>query len=95
MTAQAFDQVATIYNVDENQKLAGGSVIEHLFPVVDDFAVSENPRVVIAYIDITENAAAVRVDSDDVNGFGFTDYFNLLKIDGQWAIVNKIFYTHY
>ncbi|WP_235424659.1 nuclear transport factor 2 family protein [Chelonobacter oris] len=55
----------------------------------------KTPKVAIAYIDIGGTAASARVDTDDLNGFGFADYFNLLKIEGKWTIVSKIFHTHY
>ncbi|OOF41431.1 hypothetical protein BKK47_01280 [Rodentibacter mrazii] len=92
----AFHEVATMYSVDENGAIAGGSVTESLFPVIDNhFTPSENPTVAIAYIDITGNAASARVDTDNLSGYGFTDYFNLLKINGTWQIVSKIFHAHY
>lgn len=92
----AFNEVATMYSVDENGNLAGGPVAESLFPVIDNhFKPSENPTVAIAYIDITGTAAAARVDTDNLSGYGFTDYFNLLKVNGKWTIVSKIFHGHY
>lgn len=92
----AFHDVATMYSVGENGELAGGAVTESLFPVIDNhFTPSENPTVAIAYIDITGNAAAARVDTDNLSGYGFTDYFNLLKINGKWQVVSKIFHGHY
>jgi len=39
-------------------------------------------------------AANARVEIDNWHEHRFTDVFNLLKIDGRWLIVNKIFYTH-
>lgn len=91
----AFHQQATMYSVGE-QGLAGGLVGETLFPGIDEhFKPSQNPTVAIAYIDITGTAASARVDTDALNGNGFTDYFNLLKINGKWTIVSKIFHTHY
>ncbi|TCT16487.1 putative lumazine-binding protein [Bibersteinia trehalosi] len=92
----AFDAVATMYSVDEKGTLAGGAVTDTLFPTIDDhFKPSENPVVAIAYIDITGTAASARVDTDNLSGYGFTDYFNLLKVNGKWTIVSKIFHTHY
>ena len=46
------------------------------------------------YIDITGNAASVKL-TIDYETHQFVDYFNLLKIKGQWLIVNKIFYRIY
>ncbi|RIY31872.1 hypothetical protein CKF54_05930 [Psittacicella hinzii] len=91
----AFNPNATMYSSDENGALAGGN-IEVLFEVIDTaFQPSAQAQSVIAYIDISGTAASARVDTNDLSGFGFTDYFNLLKINGQWQIVSKIFHTHY
>ncbi|TDQ57977.1 putative lumazine-binding protein [Mesocricetibacter intestinalis] len=92
----AFHKVATMYNADENGQLSGGAVADTLFPTIDNhFKPSDNPRVAIAYIDISGTAASARVDTDELSGYGFTDYFNLLKIDGKWIIISKIFHAHY
>lgn len=92
----AFHPAAIMYSVNAQGELAGGAVGESLFPAIDEhFKPSENPKVVIAYIDITGSAAAARVDADDMNGGGFADYFSLLKVQGQWVIVGKVFHPHY
>lgn len=44
----------------------------------------------ILSIDITGNAAVVKVLLDYPNA-RLTDYMSMLKIDGEWKIVNKIF----
>ena len=44
----------------------------------------------IESIDITGNAAVVKVSLDYPNG-RFTDYMSMLKLDGEWKIVNKTF----
>jgi hypothetical protein len=44
----------------------------------------------IANVDITGNAAAVKV-VEDYPGSRYTDYLNLLRINGRWWIVNKIY----
>jgi protease I len=42
-------------------------------------------------MDITENVAVVKV-RDLYMGLWFTDYLSLLKIEGDWVIVNKTFH---
>ena len=44
----------------------------------------------ITYLDISGPAAHARVELEYAD-FMFIDYMNLLKIDGEWKIVNKIF----
>lgn len=43
-------------------------------------------------IDISGNAAIVKITLDYPKVV-FTDYMSMLKIDGQWKIINKTFYA--
>jgi hypothetical protein len=44
----------------------------------------------ITMVDVTGDAAVAKVVLDYPNAL-FTDYMSLLKIDGEWRIVNKTF----
>jgi hypothetical protein len=46
----------------------------------------------IESIDVAGNAASARIILD-YPATRFVDYMSLLKIDGEWKIVNKIFYA--
>jgi hypothetical protein len=45
-------------------------------------------------IDIEGTAATVRIELDNWTGHRFTDFFTLVKIEGQWQIMSKVFYLH-
>jgi hypothetical protein len=45
-------------------------------------------------IDIEGSAASVRIELDHWTGHRFTDFFTLVKIDGTWKILSKVFYLH-
>ena len=45
-------------------------------------------------IDVEGSAASVRIELDNWTGHRFTDFFTLVKIDGQWQIMSKIFHLH-
>ena len=91
----AFSEKATMFGVDGNGKLKGGPVQQSLFEVVGSkFRPSPESKAVFASIDIAGTAASVRIDTNDVSGFSFTDFFHLLKVEGKWTVVSKIFYTH-
>ncbi len=45
-------------------------------------------------IDAEGSAASVRVELDNWTGHRFTDFFTLVRIDGQWQIMSKVFYLH-
>jgi len=42
-------------------------------------------------IDIVGTCASVRLDADIWTGHRFTDFFNLVKFDGQSKIISKVF----
>ena len=52
-------------------------------------------RMAIRSIDVTQTAAAVRLDLFAEDGtLAYTDYLSLLQEAGRWYIVNKIYHTH-
>ena len=51
----------------------------------------QNRKTRITSVEINGHAASARIEID-YPSFRFVDYMNLLKIDGEWKIVNKIFY---
>lgn len=51
----------------------------------------QNRTTKIADIHVTGNAASARLEIDYPT-FRFIDYMNLIKIDGEWKVVSKIFY---
>lgn len=90
----AFSNKATIFGVDAHGTLVGGP-IQGLFDIIDkDFKPSPNAAGAVVRIDIVGTAASARIDTDNISGFRFTDFFNLLKVDGKWTIVSKIYHTH-
>ena len=47
----------------------------------------------IAMVDVTGDAAVAKVELDYPDAF-ITDYFTLLKVNGEWKIMNKVFHLH-
>ncbi len=66
-------------------------------PIADFFKnfikpnVNQQREVFVDSIDVRGTAASVRL-TIDYSTHQFIDYFNLLKVDGKWLIVNKIFH---
>jgi hypothetical protein len=90
----AFSDQATIFGVDEGSKLTGGA-IQNLFDTIDTaFEPSPNAKAAIIRVDIVGTAASARIDTDNISGYRFTDFFNLLKVEGKWIVVSKIYHTH-
>jgi hypothetical protein len=88
----AFHKDATIYGYVGDTLVAGP--IKLLYEWVDSLgpAPTVTPRFV--KVDVAGTAANVRIEVDNWQQYRFTDILNLLRIDGKWVIVNKIFYTH-
>ncbi|WP_416409175.1 nuclear transport factor 2 family protein [Agrobacterium rosae] len=90
----AFHPQATMYSVDTDGKLTGGA-IPILFEGIDKgFRPSPEATAAITRIEIVGTAASARIDANDMSGISFTDFFHLLKVDGQWTVISKIFHTH-
>ena len=90
----AFNPQATMYSVGPDGKLAGGA-IPILFEAIDkDFRPSPDATAAITRIEIVGTAASARIDANDMSGTSFTDFFHLLKVNGQWTVVSKIFQAH-
>ncbi|WP_350292868.1 nuclear transport factor 2 family protein [uncultured Croceitalea sp.] len=51
----------------------------------------QNRKTSIEAINVTGNAANAKLKIEYTN-FYFIDYMNLLKIDGEWKVVSKIFH---
>lgn len=71
-----------------------GSPIQGLFDWVDQNPPATGLQSSIAAIDIAGTVALVRLELDDWGGHRFTDMFTLLKVDGEWKIISKVFHLH-
>ena len=45
----------------------------------------------VAAIEVAGSVASARITEKSYQGFDFTTFFQLLKIDGRWWIVGKVF----
>ena len=88
----AFHEDATIFGYVGADLFAGP--IKNLFDWNDNNGPATDLLAQIASIDIVESVATVRLELENWTGFRFTDLFTLLKIDGNWKIMNKVFHAH-
>ncbi|MFZ1700456.1 MAG: nuclear transport factor 2 family protein [Pyrinomonadaceae bacterium] len=88
----AFHDGATIYGYI-GEDLFGGP-IDGLFEWIDGNGPADELKPNIANIDIEGTIATVRVELDNWTGHKFTDMFTLLKTDGEWKIISKVFFLH-
>ena len=68
--------------------------IRQLFDWNDQNGPATELQARIASIDIIGTVATVRLELDNWTGHRFTDLFTLLKLEGEWTIINKVFYLH-
>jgi len=88
----AFHKDATIFGYIGPDLFAGP--IQQLFDWNDDNGPAVEIQAEIASIDLIDSVATVRLELENWTGNRFTDLFTLLKVDGQWKIMNKVFHLH-
>ena len=71
-----------------------GGPIQGLYDWHDSNGAAADLQSRIANIDIEGTIATVRIELDNWTGHKFTDMFTLLKTDGEWKIISKVFYLH-
>ena len=88
----AFHEDATIFGYVGADLFAGP--IQQLFDWNEENGPATELEARIAAIDLIDTVATVRLELDNWTGNRFTDLFTLLKVDGEWKIMNKVFHLH-
>ncbi len=88
----AFHKDATIFGYAGADLFAGP--IQQLFAWNDENGPATGLRARIANIDVVDTVATVRLELENWSGSRYTDLFTLLKVDGEWKIMNKVFHLH-
>ena len=88
----AFHEDATIFGYVGDDLYAGP--INQLFEWNDNNGPATGLDATISNIDIEGTVATVRLEADNWTGNRFTDFFTLLKLNGHWLIMNKVFHLH-
>ena len=88
----AFHKDATIFGY-AGADLFGGP-IQLLFDWSDGNGPATELTARIAKIDLVDTVATVRLELDNLSGARYTHLFTMLKVDGQWKIMSKVFHLH-
>ena len=88
----AFHPDATIFGYIGDELFSGP--IQKLFDWNDQNWPATRLQARLASIDIEGTIATARLELDNWTGHKFTDMFTLLKVDGEWKIISKVFYLH-
>ena len=92
MMKPAFHADATIFGYIGTDLFAGP--IQRLFDWNDANGPAAELQAEIKRTEIAGTVATTRVELYDWTGYRFTDLFTLLKVEGQWKIMNKVFHLH-
>ena len=88
----AFHKDATIFGYAGADLFAGP--IQQLFDWNDENGPAAELQARIASIDVVDTIATLRFELNNWTGSRYTDLFTLLKVDGEWKIMNKVFHLH-
>lgn len=91
--ARAFHQDAIMYGFTNGQLLGG--TIRNLYDFVNQNG--DAPQIVtrLDVLAITPTTAVVRVDMEsDAIGADYTDFHTLLKQDGEWKVIAKVYHQY-
>ncbi len=88
----AFHRDATVFGYVGTDLFAGP--VQNLFDWNDQNGAATELQARIVSIDLVGSVATLRLELDNWTGHRFTDLFTLLKVDGEWRIMNKVFHLH-
>src|SRR5215208_884704 len=92
--SQAFHKDAVMYGFTNNGKLLGGP-IKNLYDFVEKNGTARDIKTRLDVLAITPTTPVVRVDMDtDAIGADYTDFHTLIKIDGIWKIIAKVYHMY-
>jgi len=90
---KTFHQNAIMYG-HLGDDLSEGS-IDNLYTYVEKFSAAPNIKTNLTVLHKTPTTAIVRIEMEhDAADEDFTDYHSLIKINGEWKVVSKLFHLY-
>lgn len=90
---KTFHENAIMYGFSPDGLLEGS--INNLYTFVEQYGTAPNIATHLDVLDITPTTAVVRVTMEnDAAGCDYTDYHSLIKIDGTWKVIAKLFHLY-
>jgi Putative lumazine-binding len=89
---KAFYPEAKLFFVKKNGELGQLTQVQWYEGFKSSAGKEEQGELQIAALDVTGTVASVKVEEDYPTSH-YTDYVSLLKLNGEWKIVNKVFYA--
>ena len=91
--SNAFNEDAVMYGYT-NGRLLGGP-IDNLYDFVEKNGTTPDIKTHLDVLAITPTTAVVRVDMEkDAIGANYTDFHTLIKINGHWKIIAKVYHMY-
>jgi hypothetical protein len=91
--SQAFHKDSVMYGFT-NGALLGGP-IKNLYDFVEKNGTAPDIKTRLDVLAITPTTAVVRVDMEnDAIGANYTDFHTLIKLDGRWQIIAKVYHMY-
>jgi len=89
--SEAFHKDAVMYGITNGELLAGP--IKNLYDFVEKNGSAPDIQTRLDVLAITPTTAVVRVDMEnDAIGADYNDYLTLIKLEGQWKVIAKVFH---
>lgn len=89
--AEAFHKDAVMYGFTNGKLLSGP--IKNLFDFVQKNGKAPDITTRLDVLAITPTTAVVRVDMEkDAIGADYNDYLTLIRIDGAWKVIAKVYH---
>ena len=86
----AFHPDLNLYSVGKNQKLRIWSGVDYIADTKEGKPTGEDGKIIS--IDFENNAAVAKVEiSHPKSTSTYIDYFMLLKLEGKWTIIHKMY----
>jgi len=88
---EAFHKEAVMYGYTNGQLLGGP--ISNLYKFVETNGKAPDITTRLDILAITPTTAVVRIDMEqDAMGADYNDYLTLIKIDGTWKVIAKVYH---
>lgn len=87
---KAFHPDLNLYSVGKNEKLRTWSGLDYIADTKEGKPTGEEGKIIS--IDFENNAAVAKVEiSHPESRHTYVDYFMLLKLEGRWTIIHKMY----
>jgi len=100
LTVGNFDRITDSFWEDATMHgfTAGGLTegsYQNLKPYVDQFGAAPDSKCHLDVLAITPSTAVIRIDlEDNADGTDYTDFHTLIKQDGTWKVIAKVFHQY-